>query len=82
MIEKLSTSTVKEIYSFLDGIKVVYSFSNLNDFFKDDINHINVILEKLNIDVLSENKITKRIVLEKLKSKLEESRDLIEKGYL
>ncbi len=79
LIDKLSTSTVKEIYSFLDGIKEIYSFSNLNDFFKDDIDHINVILEKLNIDALSCNKTTKRIILEKLKHKLEESRDLIQK---
>lgn len=82
IIEKLSTSSVKEIYSFLDGIKVVYSFSNLNDFFKDDIDHINVILKKLNIDELSDNKTTKRIVVEKLKSKLEKTRDLIQKPYL
>ncbi len=79
VIDKLSTSTVKEIYSFLGGIKEVYSFYNLNDYFKDDIDHINVILEKLNIDALSGNKTTKRIVLEKLKSKLEESRNLIQK---
>ncbi|MNW32606.1 KAP family P-loop domain protein [compost metagenome] len=79
VIEKLSTSTVNEIYSFLYGIKEVYSFSNLNDFFKDDINHINIILDKLNIEGLSNNKTTKRIALEKLKAKLENSRDLIQR---
>ncbi|URJ58980.3 P-loop NTPase fold protein [Paenibacillus polymyxa] len=79
VIEKLSTSTVNEIYSFLDGIKEVYSFSNLNDFFKDDINHINKIIDKLNIEELSNNKTTKRIALEKLKVKLENSRDLIQR---
>jgi hypothetical protein len=79
VIDRLSTSTVKAIYSFLDGIEVVYSIKNLNDFFKNDIDHINMILEKLNVDELSDNKTTKRIVLEKLRSKLEESRDLIQK---
>jgi hypothetical protein len=82
MIKKINISTVEDIYSFLDGIKVVYSFSNLNVFFKDDIEHINEILKDLDIDILSGNKTTRRIVLEKLKSKLEESRDLIMKPYL
>jgi len=78
VINKLRTSAVKEIYSFLDGIKEIYSFSNLNDFFKDDVDHISEILAALDIDILSDGKTTKRIVLEKLKKKLEESLTLIQ----
>ncbi len=78
VINKLRTSTVKEIYSFLDGIKEIYSFSNLNEFFKDDVDHISEILNALDIDILSDGKTTKRIVLEKLKKKLEESLTLIQ----
>lgn len=79
VIGKLRSSTVKEIYSFLDGIKEVYSFSNLNDFFKDDIDHISEILAALDIDVLSDGKTTKHIALKKLKTILEESLALIQK---
>ena len=81
VIEKLRTSMVRDIYSFLEGIEEIYSFSNLNDFFEGDIEHINIILRLLNIDELSDDKITRRIVLEKLKRKLEESRDLIYQPY-
>lgn len=77
VIERLSRSSVKDIYSFLEGIKAVYSFSNLNGFFKDDIDHISMILDKLDINTLSNNKTTKRIALEKLKLELEKSLTLI-----
>ncbi len=79
VIEKLQVSNVMDIYSFLDGIKEVYSFSNLNDFFRDDAEHLKQILNVFDVKSLSNGKITKRIALEKLKSKLEESFELINK---
>lgn len=79
VIAKLSTSNVKDIYSFLEGIKEVYNFSNLNDFFKNDIEHIKQIMTDMHIEELSNGKATKRIVLEKLKEELTKSLELIER---
>lgn len=79
VIEKLEASSTKEIYSFISGIDVVYSFSNLNDFFKQDLLNINLLLENIDLDKLSKGKITKRIALEKLKTKLKNAKELIEK---
>ena len=58
---------------------MVYSFSNLNDFFKQDLLNINLLLENIDLDKLSKGKITKRIALEKLKTKLKNAKELIEK---
>ncbi|NFN03477.1 hypothetical protein FDB50_01650 [Clostridium botulinum] len=77
VIEKVKKSKVKDLYALLSGIKKVYSFSNLNDVFKADINNLNKMITLLNIDKLSSGKITKKIALEKIKNKLEESLKLI-----
>lgn len=73
IISKLQSSSVKDIYLFLDGIKQVYNFSNLNDIFKEDAEHLQVVLDKFKLEDISEGKITKRIALEELKTKLAES---------
>ena len=80
VIEKLKNSNVKEIYSFLDGIKAVYFFSNLNEYFKADAYNIHKIIDKMNnIDELSHGKATRKIALNELQKKLNESLKLIEK---
>lgn len=79
VIDKLRTSNVEDIYSFLDGVKTVYNFSNLNDFFKDDASNIKQILNEMHVDELANGRVTKRIVLEKLYEHLKKSLDLIEK---
>lgn len=81
VIEKLKKSKVKDLYDLLSGIKEVYSFSNLNDIFKADINNLNKMIDLLDIDELSGGKITKKIALEKIKDKLEESLKLIKQLY-
>ena len=80
IIRCIKDSSVKDLYSLLNGINEVYNFSNLNDFFKADIEHITETIEKLDIEQLSEGKITKKIVLTKLRDKLQESLKLIEKN--
>lgn len=55
----------------------MYNFSNLNDFFKADIEHITETIDKLDIEQLSEEKITKKIAVTKLHDKLQESLKLI-----
>lgn len=79
IIECIKDSSVKDLYSLIAGIKEVYNFSNLNDFFKADIEHITETIEKLDIEKLSEGKITKKIALTKLRDKLQESLKLITK---
>lgn len=74
----IKDSSVKDLYLLLDGINEVYNFSNLNEFFKADIEHITETISKLDIEQLSEGKITKKIVLTKLRNKLQESLKLIE----
>ena len=41
---------VVNIYSFLNGVKCIYSFLNLNEFFKPDISNLKSILEKIDIN--------------------------------
>lgn len=77
-IEELKRAKVIEIRNFIDGIKKVYSFSNLNDFFKADIPNIKSVLETMNIDELSQEKRTRKMAVETLKSKLQEYLKLIE----
>lgn len=67
------------LYNFMAGINVVYDFGNLNEFFKEDISNLKSILEKLDEELLCEEKKTKKIALNKLKEKLQESLKLIEK---
>lgn len=77
VISKLQSSSVKDIYLFLDGINEVYNFSNLNDFFKEDVKHLQKVLDRFKIEDLSDGKLIKRIALEKLQTKLAKSLELI-----
>lgn len=76
--KELKNAKVVEICNFIDGIRRVYSFSNLNDFFKMDIPNIKSILEAIDINELSKEKKTRKIAVEKLKIKLQEYLELIE----
>ena len=77
IIEKLKVSSAKEISYFLKGIETVYSSYNLNDFFKSDITNIQMIIDKMDIEELSNGKNTRKIALNKLKDKLCDSLQLI-----
>jgi hypothetical protein len=77
VIEKIETSTIKDLYGLLAGIKTIYSFSNINEFYKADINNLNEMITIVDVEHLSAGKITKRIALVKIKNKLEESLKLI-----
>lgn len=77
-IGELQNAKVAEIRNFIDGIRRVYSFSNLNEFFKQDIPNIKSILEEIDVDELSQEKKTRKMAVEKLKSELQEYLELIE----
>lgn len=77
-IDELKSAKVIEIRNFMDGIHKVYSFSNLNDFFKVDIPNIKSILAGMDVNELSQGKKTRKMAVEKLKSELQEYLKLIE----
>lgn len=71
IMDSLNSAKVKEINNFSDGIRTIYDFSNLNDFFKADIENLEIIISK--IDVENEQKITRKVALNRLKNVLQES---------
>ena len=77
LIEMFKKATVKQLNCFLEGINEIYNFSNLHDFFKADEDNIKNILSKLDVEKLSENKITRKLVFNKIEHKLEEALNLI-----
>ena len=70
-MNKIKNSNTKGIYNVITGIRDVYDFSNLYDYYLDDINTIKNILSRLNENSLSKSK-TKSIAIEQLKQMLEE----------
>lgn len=80
IIAKLKSSDVENIYAFIEGIKSIYSFENLYDFFKKDYANLKKFLDEFNVEELSFDKITRKIALEQLQTKLEKSLKLIDKN--
>lgn len=78
-ITQLQNAKVINIYNFMDGVRKVYSFSNLNEFFKSDASNIKCILYNIDVEKMSQGKITRNMAFVKLKSKLQEYLELIEK---
>ena len=85
-INKIKISNINDIYNIGNAILSVYSFSNLNNFFKSDIKNLSNIIENLNKLIndikkteKEEGNITKRIALENFKNILEEKLEIIEK---
>lgn len=79
IISVLEASNTEECYNFLDGLNSVYSFSNLNDFFRSDLQTIDEILDHLNKEDFSNGSITKGIAIKKVKAKLEEVKTILKK---
>ena len=71
-INKINYSNTKGIYNVITGIRDVYDFSNLYDYYLGDIDNIKEIIKKL--DSLDKNSLgkTKSIAIEQLKKTLEE----------
>lgn len=70
-INKINYSNTKGIYNVITGIRDVYDFSNLYDYYLDDINTIKNILNSLDENALSKSK-TKSIAIEQLEKTLKE----------
>lgn len=71
----------KEIYYLIDAIRQVYSFSNLNDYYKSDIDNIELFIKKIKEDMEEiSNKIkTREIALTALQKNLEDYLERIKK---
>ena len=77
-IDQLQNAKVINIYNFMDGVRQVYNFSNLNEFFKSDVPNIKCILDYIDVEKMNQGKKTRNMALVKLKSKLKEYLELIE----
>ena len=80
LLEKIIMSDTQNIYEFNRGIDVIYSFSNLNDFFKDDETSIRGFIKKLRMEIIGDlrnSSDTKKTALDRTKRKFEESLKLI-----
>ena len=58
----------------------VYSFSNLNEFFKADITNLKEIINQIDIEKMSDSKKTRKIALKKLIDELNEALKSIEES--
>lgn len=77
--QRLEKSKTIEIIDFERGIEQVYSFANLNDFFKNDIPNLKMIRSFLDdIESLSKGSFTKKIALEHLKVEIDKYIKVIE----
>lgn len=78
IITQLAEAKTSEIYALVDGIKTVYNFSNLYEFFKADAPNITRIYQGISEQDMSNGRKTKKIALDKLKTVLQESLKIIE----
>lgn len=80
LLEKIILSDTKNINEFNRGLDVIYSFSNLNDFFKDDEVTTRDLIKKLRMELIGDLRNSsddKKAALDRTKNKLEESLKLI-----
>lgn len=75
----LKTAGIKNLSNFLHGIKNVYDFGNLNDFFRNDITNIEYLLNNMSNIKLQNNKKTRKLCLDRIEERLTQSLELIKK---
>ena len=69
------------IYYLIEGIRRIYSFSNLDEYYKNDIPNLELLITKLKIQIVETQKFskTRTIALKKLHKKLEDYLNKIKK---
>ncbi|WP_174919196.1 P-loop NTPase fold protein [Peptacetobacter hominis] len=82
ILKRLKDENTKsmEIYNFLEGIKEVYYFSNLDSCFKEDLPNLELLVGKIDecgIEEFINEKPNKRVVMNMLKSKLDDSLEIL-----
>lgn len=85
-IEELMTKIVGvkspyNIYCLIEGIRRIYSFSNLDEYYKNDIPNLELLITKLKIQIVETQKFskTRTIALKELHKKLEDYLNKIKK---
>ena len=85
-IEELMTKIVGvkspyNVYYLIEGIRRIYSFSNLDEYYKNDIPNLELLITKLKIQIVETQKFskTRTIALKKLHKKLEDYLNKIKK---
>ncbi|HBJ1649820.1 TPA: hypothetical protein LA460_000611 [Clostridium botulinum] len=73
----LKTASIKNLNNFLHGIKIVYDFGNLNDFFRNDIKNIEYLLNNMSNIKEINNKKTRKLCLDSIQQRLIQSLELI-----
>lgn len=69
------------IYCLIEGIKRIYSFPNVNEYYKNDIPNLELLINKLKIQIVETQKFskTRTIALKELHKKLEDYLNKIKK---
>lgn len=85
-IEELMTKIVGvkspyNVYYLIEGIRRIYSFYNVNEYYKNDIPNLELLINKLKIQIVETQKFskTRTIALEELHNKLEDYLNKIKK---
>lgn len=79
IVEKIKNSNSKNIYNFKYCIDRLYNFSNLKDFYINDLEKISKLIEKLDDMDRDSFGITKKEAIEYLSKILKEKKELLEK---
>lgn len=79
-IRELQIAKVAEIHNFMRGVRRVYCFSNLYDYFMKDIPNLKSIVEKINVEEFCQGKKTRKMALDKLKNELQGYLEVIDKS--
>lgn len=79
IVEKIKNSNSKNIYNFKYCIDRIYNFSNLKDFYINDLENMSKLIEKLDDMNKDSFGITKKESIEYLSKILKEKKELLEK---
>lgn len=66
----IKLSSLENIYGFLSGIKEVYNFSNLQDFFVSDVESLKEFDNQFIVEAWAKGSINRKIAFDKIKNKL------------
>lgn len=75
------SSSNRDIYDFTSQLRRVYSFENLNDFFKNDIENLRKFVEALNDEINQITGKTKKIAIECLINDVQKFIEKINRQY-
>jgi hypothetical protein len=69
LLECLNNATLKDIYDFISAMNEIYSFSNLNDFFINDLANLSAFAKNIPVE---HDTITRKMALKRIRDRVEE----------